>query len=57
MEHKGHFKLPGVFFQEELQTAKITYPDEAQQYFIDYWQDQRIPDVATWEDVTWEMEQ
>ena len=25
------------------------------QYIVDYWQDQVIPDIRTWEDVTWEL--
>jgi len=25
------------------------------QYIIDYWQDQEVPDIHTWEDVTWEL--
>ena len=25
------------------------------QYIIDYWQEQKIPDVLSWEDVSWEM--
>ena len=25
------------------------------QYLIDYWQEQKIPDILSWEDVSWEM--
>jgi hypothetical protein len=32
-----------------------TDKDTVLQYFVNYWQDQIIPDISTWEDVSWEM--
>jgi len=29
--------------------------DDVLQYFIDYWKEQKIPDISSWEDVSWEL--
>jgi len=50
----------GFETKEDGLTLYRLYTDDhdiALQCIIDYWQDQKIPDVATWEDVTWEMKQ